>query len=63
MVDREGSITAKLDNPNHGYDNTMLSFERTLEQLEKNYVDLFLIHWPNHLRYRSTISAMIPMVA
>ena len=26
-------ITSKLDNPNHGYDNTMRSFEGTLEQL------------------------------
>ena len=47
-------ITSKLDNPNHGYDNTMHSFEGTLEQLGTNYVDLFLIHWPNPLQYRET---------
>ena len=47
-------ITSKLDNPNHGYDNTMRSFEGTLEQLGTNYVDLFLIHWPNPLQYRET---------
>ena len=47
-------LTSKLDNPNHGYDNTMRSFERTLEQLGTDYVDLFLIHWPNPLQYRAT---------
>ena len=47
-------LTSKLDNPNHGYDNTMRSFEGTLEQLGTDYVDLFLIHWPNLLQYRET---------
>ena len=47
-------ITSKLDNPNHGYDNTMRSFEGTLQRLGTDYVDLFLIHWPNPLQYRST---------
>ena len=32
----------------------MRSFEGTLEQLGTNYVDLFLIHWPNPLQYRET---------
>ena len=45
-------ITSKLDNPMHGYDNTMSSFEKTLEKLGTDYVDLFLIHWPNPLMYR-----------
>lgn len=47
-------ITSKLDNPNHGYENTMRSFQGTLEQLGTDYVDLFLIHWPNPLQYRDT---------
>jgi len=47
-------ITSKLDNPNHGYDKTMRSFEGTLAQLGTDYVDLFLIHWPNPLQYRKT---------
>ena len=51
---KEIFITSKLDNPNHGYDNTMRSFEGTLEQLGTDYVDLFLIHWPNPLQYRKT---------
>ena len=47
-------ITSKLDNQMHGYDNTMKSFEQTLNKLETDYVDLFLIHWPNPLKFRST---------
>ncbi len=47
-------ITSKLDNPMHGYDNTMSSFEKTLEKLGTDYLDLFLIHWPNPLQYRDT---------
>ncbi|WP_303837884.1 aldo/keto reductase [Ruminococcus flavefaciens] len=54
IIREEIFITSKLDNPNHGYDNTMRSFERTLEQLGTDYVDLFLIHWPNPLQYRKT---------
>ena len=47
-------ITSKLDNPMHGYDNTMSSFEETLKKLDTDYVDLFVIHWPNPLQYRSS---------
>lgn len=45
-------ITSKLNNPMHGYDNTMTSFEQTLRDLGTDYVDLFLIHWPNPIAFR-----------
>ncbi len=47
-------ITSKLTNSMHGYDNTMTSFEQTLRDLGTDYVDMFLIHWPNPLQYRET---------
>ena len=47
-------ITSKLTNAMHGYDNTMTSFEQTLRDLGTDYVDMFLIHWPNPLQYRET---------
>ncbi len=50
-------ITSKLDNPMHGYENTMRSFEETLRLLDTGYVDLFLIHWPNPLAFRATWQA------
>ena len=45
-------ITTKLTNNNHTYDLTMSSFEESLKKLDMDYVDLFLIHWPNPLPFR-----------
>ncbi len=39
-------VTTKLWNDDHGYDNTLYAFDRSLEQLGLDYVDLYLIHWP-----------------
>jgi len=46
-VDRgEVYITSKLNNGFHRPDDARRAFERTLEALGFEYVDLFLIHWP-----------------
>lgn len=45
-------ITTKLWNSNHSYDLTMSSFEESLKKLGTDYVDLFLIHWPNPIAFR-----------
>lgn len=45
-------ITTKLHNNNHTYDLTMSSFEESIRQLGVDYLDLFLIHWPNPVKYR-----------
>lgn len=45
-------ITTKLQNNNHTYDLTMSTFEESLKKLQLDYLDLFLIHWPNPLKYR-----------
>lgn len=39
-------ITTKVWNDDHGYDKTLQAFERSMEKLELDYVDLYLIHWP-----------------
>jgi 2,5-diketo-D-gluconate reductase A len=39
-------ITTKLWNSKHGYDETLRAFDRSLERLQMQYVDLYLIHWP-----------------
>lgn len=45
-------ITSKLDNMDHGYEKTMQAFEATLERLQTDYLDLYLIHWPNPVQFR-----------
>lgn len=45
-------LTSKLNNKAHSYDDTMAAFERTLKDLKTDYLDLFLIHWPNPIKYR-----------
>ena len=39
-------ITSKVWNNNHGYDKTMADFDNTLKDLQLDYMDQFLIHWP-----------------
>jgi 2,5-diketo-D-gluconate reductase A len=39
-------ITSKLNNGAHEPDDARAAFDRTLSELESDYVDLFLIHWP-----------------
>jgi len=39
-------ITTKLWNSEQGYDSTIKSFEESLKKLDLDYIDLYLIHWP-----------------
>ena len=39
-------LTSKVWIQDAGYDKTMRSFEKTLENLQTNYLDLYLIHMP-----------------
>jgi diketogulonate reductase-like aldo/keto reductase len=39
-------VTTKLWNDDHGYENTLQAFDRSLELLGLTYIDLYLIHWP-----------------
>jgi 2,5-diketo-D-gluconate reductase A len=42
----EVKITTKLFNNRHGYDNALEAFDKSLERLGRESVDLYLIHWP-----------------
>lgn len=47
-------ITTKLHNPEHGYKETQVAIEKSLKDLQLDYIDLYLIHWPNPIKTRST---------
>jgi 2,5-diketo-D-gluconate reductase A len=39
-------VTTKLDNDSHGYDEARAAFDASIGALGLDYVDLYLIHWP-----------------
>jgi len=47
-VDRSDLVVAtKLPGRHHGFDETLASFEESRVRLDLEWVDLYLIHWPN----------------
>ncbi|NEE04739.1 aldo/keto reductase [Phytoactinopolyspora halotolerans] len=46
-IDRDDVfVTSKLNNGYHAYNDALRAFDRTIADLDIDYVDLFLIHWP-----------------
>ena len=41
-------ITSKVWKAEMGYNETLEAFERTLKNLDTDYLDLYLIHWPRY---------------
>lgn len=39
-------VTTKLWNDDHGFDKALRAFDKSLERLALDYVDLYLVHWP-----------------
>lgn len=54
-------VTTKVPGRDHGYDETVRSFEHSLSRLGR--IDLYLIHWPNPRRgkYLDTWRAMVDL--
>ena len=48
-------VTTKIWNNNTTYDETIAAIDESLAKLGLDYVDLFLIHWPNPVAIRETI--------
>jgi 2,5-diketo-D-gluconate reductase A len=45
-------VTTKLGNDNHGFDAALKGFDTSLAKLGLDYLDLYLIHWPNPAKDR-----------
>ncbi|WP_067726207.1 aldo/keto reductase [Oceanobacillus damuensis] len=56
-------ITSKVWNEEQGYESTLKAFDRSLEKLGTDYLDLYLIHWPVKGKYKETWRAMEELYA
>jgi 2,5-diketo-D-gluconate reductase A len=56
-------ITTKCFNDDHGHEQARRAFDASLERLDLDYVDLYLIHWPvpAHDKYVETWKAFIEL--
>jgi len=50
-------VTSKLWNTNHAREHVRPALERTLKDLQLDYLDLFLIHFPISLKYADRVPA------
>ncbi len=51
-------VVSKVWNSDQGYENTLKAFEKSLNRLELDYLDLYLVHWPVDGKYKDTWKAM-----
>ncbi|QCX01814.1 aldo/keto reductase [Aggregatimonas sangjinii] len=56
-------VVSKVWNADQGYEETLRAFEQSLDRLQLDYLDLYLIHWPVTEKYKETWRAMEKLYA
>jgi len=51
-------VVSKVWNADQGYESTLQSYQDSLDRLQLDYLDLFLIHWPVKGKYKDTWRAL-----
>jgi len=51
-------VTTKVWNTDQGYDDTLTAFQASLDRLQMDYVDLYLVHWPVENKFKETWRAL-----
>jgi diketogulonate reductase-like aldo/keto reductase len=51
-------VVSKVWNADQGYEKTLKAFNDSLERLDLEYLDLYLIHWPVKGKYKDTWRAL-----
>lgn len=51
-------VTTKVWNEDQGYDNTLRAFDRSQRNLDIEYIDLYLVHWPVKDKYKDSWRAL-----
>ncbi len=56
-------VVSKVWNADQGYDSTIKAFEESLNRLQLDHLDLYLIHWPVEGKYIDTWKALEKLYA
>ena len=51
-------VTTKVWNSDQGFDSTLRAFDASMQRLQTEILDLYLIHWPNQGKYKDTWKAL-----
>jgi len=51
-------VTSKVWNTEQGYESTLRAFDKSMERLGFEYLDLYLVHWPVAGKYKDTWRAL-----